>query len=73
MSRKELFKGGFVPYEEYKRFNSEDLNVTMSMLKHGIMPDENDLNTLAEAVAEALKSNPAPTVTEPIKFTTTHP
>ena len=60
--------GGFVPYEQYNPpFITEDMNVTMTMLKHHIMPDKVDLDALAEAVAAALKRSPSPTVSEPKK------
>ena len=68
MSRKELFDGGFVPYEQYNPpFITEDMNVTMSMLKHHIMPDGADIDALADALAEALKRGMVPNVTEPKK------
>ena len=60
--------GGFVPYEQYNPpFITEDMNVTMTMLKHHIMPDGADIDALADALAEALKRGLAPTVSEPKK------
>ena len=74
MSRKELFNGGFVPYEQYSPpFVTEDMNVTMTMLKHHIIPDNVDLDALSEALAEAMKRNPVPTVAESINLTHSHP
>ena len=62
-----LRNGGFVPYEEYRRpdvdeLNIEDLNVFRSMLKHGIMPDKKEMDRIAEAIANALRNNPEPVV-----------
>lgn len=59
--------GGIVPWEEYKRpdvneLNIDDLNVFRKMLKHGIMPDEKEMNRIAEATANALRNNPEPVV-----------
>lgn len=60
--------GGFVPYGQYNPpFITEDMNVTMTMFKHRIMPDKTDLDALAEALVEALKRSQAPTVSEPKK------
>lgn len=48
--------GGFVPYEQYNpSFIAEDMIVSMSMLKHHIMPDSANIDALADALAEALK------------------
>ena len=73
MIKSKLNDGGFVPYEQYNpQFVTEDMNVTMTMLKHHIMPDSADLDALAEAVAEALKRGIVPTVTKP-KSSSTRP
>lgn len=70
MSRKELFNGGSVPYEQYNPpFVTGDMNVTITMLKHHIMPDSADIDALADALAEAMKHGFAPTVSEPKKNT----
>ena len=72
MSKSELNDGGFVPYKQYNPpFVTEDMNVTMSMLKHHIMPDCADIDALADALAEALKRGMVPNVTEPKKNPTT--
>ena len=66
MRRKELFNGCFVPYEQYNPpFVTGDMNVTMTMLKHHIMPDGADIDAIADALAEALKHGMAPTISEP--------
>lgn len=65
MSKSGLNNGGFVPYERHNPpFVTEDMIVTMTMLKHHIMPDRADIDSLANAVAEALKRGLAPTVSE---------
>jgi hypothetical protein len=72
MRRKELFNGGFVPYEQYNPpFITEDMNVTMLMLERHIMPDGADIDALADALAEALKHGMVPNVSEPKKNPTT--
>ena len=49
--------GGFVPYGQCNPpFITEDMNVTISMLKHHIMPDGADIDALADALAKALKA-----------------
>lgn len=66
--QKQKNDGGFVPYEQYRPpFITEDMNVTMTMLKHHIMPDGADIDALADALAEALKHGMAPTIAEPKK------
>ena len=68
MSKSELNDGGFVPYEQYNPpFVTGDMNVTMTMLKHHIMPDGDDIDALADALAEALKHGMASTISEPKK------
>jgi len=63
MRKNELNNGGFVPYEQYNPpFITEDMNVTMTMLKRHIMPDGADIDALAEAVAAALKRGMVPSV-----------
>lgn len=65
MSKSELNDGGFVPYEQYNPpFVTEDMNVTMTMLKHHIMPDGADIDALADALSEALKRGMVPNVSE---------
>lgn len=59
---KRLNSGGFVPWEEYKRLNPDGLDVCRMMWSHGIMPDKNDMDRIAEALAEALKTNLIPNV-----------
>lgn len=60
--------GGFVPYEQYNPpFITEDMNVTMTMLKHHITPDGADTYALADALEEALKRGMVPNVTDPKK------
>lgn len=60
--------GGFVPYEQYNPpFVTEDMNVTMTMLKHHIMPDGADIDALADAMIEALKRGMVPNVAGPKK------
>lgn len=59
MDKNGLNDGGFMPYDQYNPpFITEDTNVTMTMLKHGIMPDKADIDILTEALAKALKNNP---------------
>ena len=61
MSKSELNDGWFVPYEQYnKPFVTEDMKVTMTMLKHHIMPDDADIDALADALIEALKRSMTP-------------
>ncbi len=68
MSKSELNDGGFVPYDQYNPpFITQDMNVTMSILKYHIMPDSADIDALADALAEALKHGMAPTISEPKK------
>lgn len=60
--------GGFVPYEQYNPpFITEDMNATMTMLKHHIIPGSADLDALADALAEALKRGMVPNVAGPKK------
>lgn len=68
MSKSGMNDGGFVPYEQYKPpFITEDMNVTMSMLKHHIMPDSSEIAALAEALVEALKDNQKGQTNEPMR------
>lgn len=68
MSKSGMNNGGFVPYEQYNPpFVTEDMNITMTMLKHHIMPDGADIDALADALAEAMKHGVAPTISEPKK------
>lgn len=68
MSKSGMNNGGFVPYEQDNPpFVTGDMNVTMTMLKHHIMPDSADIDALADALSEALKHGMAPTIAEPKK------
>ena len=60
--------GDFVSKEQYNPpFITEDMNVTLTMLKHGILPDMGDLDDLAESLAEALKTHPKGHINEPLR------